>query len=261
MLPSLPFFIVFCTFLQAPPIPLTPETLKARAVDSQTLKNEGEKAMGCLAQESGTNSEQFQNVGQKSNGSWTGKLSSLAVDTNVIPKDERMPRFYAPGSRDSALGFKVNRLDGSSISIEECKGQPVVVFIFKPDCKYTGEMLSEVIRLQSVEDKARIKVFAVSISDGAWSDLARYRLKNINAIPATFPIYRPSTDPGSGTSIFKDLRVTPTTYILDRDGNVAWRIAGGIRGSLQDKINHIRTEPWKVNSQKAVVPDKLKNGN
>ena len=48
---------------------------------------------------------------------------------------------------------------------------------------------------------------------------------------------------GTGISLFPDFRITPTTFILDRHGRVAWRIVGAIRGSLTDKLNHILSEP------------------
>lgn len=240
---TLSLLIAALALLQAPAPPPTPESLKAKALDPAILKKEAARATGCLAHESGSASEQFQTKARLLDGSTRGTISGLAVDTNPIPEVDRMPRYYAPGERASAQGFKVHRLDGSSLSVDQLRGLPVVVFIFKPDCKYSAEMLNEIIRLQAVEDRARVKVLAVSISDGAWTDIARYRQQNINALPATFPIFRPSSDQGAGVSIFKDLFVTPTTYILDREGRVAWRITGGVRGSIQDKINHIRTEP------------------
>jgi thiol-disulfide isomerase/thioredoxin len=242
------FLVAALSLSQASGPPPTRDSLKAKALDSEILKKEASRTMGCLVTESGTNKEQFQTRYRTPDGRTGAALSSLVVDTQVIPADERAPKHFPPGSRVSAVLFKINRQDGTSMSVGDFKGQPVIVFIFKPDCQYTAEMLNEIIALSTLEEKARVKVLPVSISDGAWADIARYRQQNVNAIPKTFPIFRPSAEAGAGISVFKDLRVTPTTYILDREGNVAWRITGGVRGSLQDKVNHIRTEVISSNS-------------
>lgn len=132
--------------------------------------------------------------------------------------------------------------DGIGKKVADLKGKVAVVFIFKPDCKFTSDMMGEIIRLQGMQQGKPYEVVPVSIGSEGWSGLARWRQLNMNILPKDFPIYRPGTESGTGTSVFGELFGTPTTLILDRHGRVAWRFNGAIKGALADRLTHIMLE-------------------
>ncbi|MDE3246901.1 MAG: hypothetical protein KGN80_12510, partial [Acidobacteriota bacterium] len=70
-----------------------------------------------------------------------------------------------------------------------------------------------------------------------------FRRLNPKAIPADFRIFHLVAMPAGSLKVLLELKVSPTTYILDREGRVAWRIPGEIPGALSAKVNHILSEP------------------
>ena len=116
----------------------------------------------------------------------------------------------------------------------------MVVFLFRPECPHTAESLPEIIRLHNLQEKIGFKVLPISIGEGSWEAIQKFRRLNPGSVPSVFSIYRLK---GAARCVFKDLRMTPTTYILDREGGVPWRIYGATPGALTRKVNHILSEP------------------
>lgn len=219
------------------------EQIKARALDPTNLATLGKTAFGCRPDEEGSNTNDFSTASRAAGvTSVNPKLQSPVSDANPIPPEDRAPRFFPTGQRRVVTEFTFIDPTGLEKKVAELAGKTIVVFLFKPDCKYTPEVIGEIIRLQNMHQGKAYDVIPVSMGSEGWSGLTRWRQLNLNVIPKEFPIYRPGIKSGTGTSIFGALVATPTTLILDRHGCVAWQINGAIRGAVAERLNQVMLE-------------------
>lgn len=219
------------------------DQIKAKVLDPASLVALGRTTFGCRPDEEGARTDDFTTAARSIHTiSVNPQIQSPVLDANSIPAPERPPRYYAEDKRPSANEFIFLNQAGQGQKVAERGGKVLVVFLFKPDCKYTPDLMGEIIRLQGMQKGKAYEVVSVSIGSEGWSGLARWRQLNMSILPADFPIYRPGFQPGSGVSVFGELYGTPTTLILDRHGRVAWRINGSIKGALADRLNHILLE-------------------
>lgn len=256
---------------QAPPKPTTREelakTFRAKALDPVVLKNEAAKVGGCALSRHSSVTEDMRGTAAKTDSRLAGMsvtgggmltggpeqssriadpdprtVGKMLVDNAVLDKADRTPRFFEPGERVSVAAFKFMKEDGSSQPISDLKGKVTLLFLFRADCRWTHDMMGEVLRMQGIEEKAGIRVISVSIVNPGWVPVKQFR-KFVGAeLPATFPIYLPSEESGAGLEVLGELKIAPTTFILDRQGRIAWRINGAAPGALADKLNMIRME-------------------
>lgn len=247
------------------------KTFRAKALDPSTLKKEADTAGGCTISRHSSATEIMRGTSARAGSvhdnrvEWSsitgggpstggpGENSHLAgpgprsvgmtgVDDAVLDKGDWTPRFFEPGERVSVAAFKFTKEDGSSQSIGDLKGRVTLLFLFRGDCRRTYDMMGELLRLHGVEDKAGIRVIAVSIVNPGWTPVKQFRKLVGAGLPAAFPIYLPSGESASGLDALGELKAAPTTFILDRQGRIAWRINGATPGSLADKLNMIRME-------------------
>lgn len=219
------------------------EQFKAKAMDPETLKRQARESIGCRIDEEGENKGGTRDQVRMAGGTAFNRVPAPSVDQNPIPDEERAPRYFGPALRPFATPFTAVDQGGNEARVADMAGTVLVVFLFKPDCKFTAEMLGEVIRLQALQERVGFKVIPVTLGSEGWSGLARWRQQNKNAIPNEFQIFRPKAEKGSGVSAFGAIYATPTTFILDRKGRVAWRISGAVRGAISDRLNQILLEP------------------
>lgn len=212
-----------------------------RANNPAEVKRISESTMGCNVHEAGESGQNFRTT--MAGGSMTSRgPARVAVDQNPILPDHRAPKFWAPTERVDAAGLTSMLEDGKATTVASLKGKVVLVFVYKAECKWTTEIMNEIIKLQSMDANAPFTVLPISIGEGGWPKIADFRRKNSGAIPAEFRIYRPSAEAGKGISALGQIEYTPATFILDRRGRVAWRIYGGVKGAIQDRLNHTLTE-------------------
>lgn len=219
------------------------EQFKAKAMDLATLKRLAKESNGCRPEEEGENRGGTRDQVRMAGGTAFNRVAAPSVDQNPIPDEERAPRYFEPAQRASAAAFTAVNQAGIETKVGDSGGSVLVVFLFKPDCKFTPDILGEIIRLQAMQERIGFKMIPVSLGSEGWSGLARWRQQNKNALPQEFQIFRPKAEMGLGASVFGTLHATPTTFILDRRGRVAWRISGAVRGAISDRLNQILMEP------------------
>ena len=256
---------------QNPPKPQTREelakTFREKALDPATLKKEADKVGGCAVSRHSSVTEDMRSTTAKSDSRLSGMsvtgggmlaggpqqtsrlaesdpstVGKMLVDNAVIEKADRTPRFFEPGERVSVAAFKFLKEDGNSQSIGDLKGKVTLLFLFRGDCRWTHDMMGEILRLHGIEDKANIRVIAVSIVNPGWTPVKQFRKFVGTDLPANFPIYLPSEESTAGLDVLGELKTAPTTFILDRQGRIAWKINGAAPGALADKLNMIRME-------------------
>ena len=216
--------------------------MKAKATDPQTLAKEGGATNACPAELDAQAAESFRTQVRLGGSTAFNAVPGQVMVRNPILEEEKTPRFYAESERQDASAFTFSPIQGQAISLSDLKGQPVVVFLFRPECEFTADVLPDIIRYQKMESKFGFKVVPVSLASDGWSGLTRWRTQNHTSIPAEFQMFRPSSTPGQGTSVFKDFKVVPTIYLIDSEGRIAWRIVGAMKGSLADKLNLLLAE-------------------
>lgn len=216
--------------------------VRAKALDSATLKRESAAAMGCHTEDEGNHPEDFSTQARGASGAMSGPLSGQAVDINPIRKEEREPKYYPLEDRSNAKGFEAVTQDNKKITVAALNDSILLIVFFRPECKFTADILPDLIRLQKTEATKGYRVLPISMSPEGWSGLSRWRKQNLGSIPTEFQVFRPSSDSGHGASVFSDLRVVPTAYLIDERGNIAWRVTGAGRGTLLDKLNLLLLE-------------------
>jgi hypothetical protein len=219
------------------------DQIQTKVLDPANLAALGKTGFGCRADEEGTKTNDFSTASRGAGvTSVNPTLQSPVTDINPIPDAERAPRYFSPEQRKDVSAFTFVDQNGAAKTVAGLNGKTVVVFLFKPDCKYTADMMGEIIRLHTMQKGKAYEVVAVTIGSEGWGGLSRWRQQNMNILTPDFSIYHPGTKSGTGTSIFGELLATPTTLIVDRHGRVAWRLNGAIRGAVADRLNQIMLE-------------------
>jgi len=218
------------------------DQIKAKVLDPANLAALGQTHSGCRPDEEGSATNDFSTASRAVGTTVNPRLQSPVVDANPVAPAERAPHYFPPESRLPAKAFAFVEQNGKVRSIADLGGKVAVVFLFKPDCKFTADVIGEIIRLQGLQKGKPFEILPVSIGREGWVGLASWRRQNMNLFPADFTFYRANPEAGTGTSVFGELFATPTTLILDRQGRVAWRFNGAMRGALADRLNQIVLE-------------------
>ena len=156
------------------------------------------------------------------NGSETGLGDKLlkAYDAYVKEREERLAKLEVPNINEganSALGFKLTKLDGSKLDLATLRGK-VVVFNFW--ATWCGPCLTEMPMFEKTiakfkEDKD--VVFLAVTTDEDRELVAPFLKQHKFNLPVAYADY---------LNDFFSVSSIPTTIILDRKGEVAFRQAG-----------------------------------
>ncbi len=112
---------------------------------------------------------------------------------------------------------------GKHYSLAALKGKVVMITLWSIDCRFCYEELPD---LQAFRDKHRrkgLEMLGLSVDDGA--DEIRDYLRRYPAL--NFPVVwrlAPGSDDGLARS-----KGTPTTYVVDRQGNIVFKRFGQLR--------------------------------
>jgi thiol-disulfide isomerase/thioredoxin len=117
----------------------------------------------------------------------------------------------------SARDFTLESLDGESVSLQELRGQWVLVNFWATWCP---PCVSEMPYLQQVADERDMAVLGVNFKE---SEAAVERFVAENDI--TFPILM---NPDELLLLFYQARSLPRTHVIDPEGNIALSIIGAV---------------------------------
>lgn len=150
------------------------------------------------------------------------------------PTSSQIRRFLIPAILVLLLGFwllsinsKVQApdvtfvtLEGKSIPLADLTGKVVLVNFWATDCPGCIQEMPDLIKTyQDYQDKG-FEVIAVAMSYDPPSRVLNYTQKN--ALP--FPVMHDGY--GKIADSFNEIRVTPTSFILDKQGRIISRIIG-----------------------------------
>jgi peroxiredoxin len=116
---------------------------------------------------------------------------------------------------DVAPNFELTMIDGSKVTLDQLRGQVVVLNFWATWCVPCREELPLLDRYYDIQQKAGLKVFAIATEDSVpLSQLKKLfavmRIPSAKRIKGGYPI----------------LKGVPTNYIIDRSGHIRYARAG-----------------------------------
>lgn len=123
-------------------------------------------------------------------------------------------------SKEQAPDVTFTTLEGQEIKLSELEGKVVLVNFWATDCPGCIKEMPDLIKTYNEYKDKGFELIAVAMSYDPPSHVLNYTQKN--ALP--FPVMHDGF--GEIATSFNNVRVTPTAFILDKQGNVIRRIIG-----------------------------------
>jgi peroxiredoxin len=123
-------------------------------------------------------------------------------------------------SKDQAPELTMTTIAGQQIKLSELQGKVVLVNFWATDCPGCIKEMPDLIKTYNDYRNKGFELVAVAMSYDPPNHVLNYTEKN--ALP--FPVVHDSY--GEIAASFNDVRVTPTAFILDKEGKVIRRIIG-----------------------------------
>lgn len=123
-------------------------------------------------------------------------------------------------NKDQAPEVTFTTLDGRKIMLSELKGKVVLVNFWATDCPGCIKEMPDLIKTYNDYKDKGFELIAVAMSYDPPNHVLNYTQKN--ALP--FPVMHDGY--GEIAASFNDVRVTPTAFILDKQGKVIRRVIG-----------------------------------
>jgi peroxiredoxin len=120
-----------------------------------------------------------------------------------------------PKVGDVAPNFELTMIDGSKVTLDQLRGQVVVLNFWATWCVPCREELPLLDRYYDIQQKAGLKVFAIATEDS----VPLSQLKKLFAV-----MHIPSAKRIKGG--YPILKGVPTNYIIDRSGHIRYARAG-----------------------------------
>jgi len=117
----------------------------------------------------------------------------------------------APKVGDVAPNFELTLIDGSKVTLDQLRGQVVVLNFWATWCVPCREELPTLDRYYELQQKAGLKVFAIATEDS----LPLYQMKKLFSV-----MHIPSARRIKGP--YPILQGVPTNYIIDRSGHIRY---------------------------------------
>ncbi|MCB5186571.1 TlpA family protein disulfide reductase [Methylobacillus caricis] len=127
---------------------------------------------------------------------------------------------YSLTQKPQAPAITFVTLEGKTIPISSLQGKMVLVNFWATDCPgCIAEMPGLIDTYNQYKDKG-FEVVAVAMSYDPLQQVINYSQKN--ALP--FPVSHDSQ--GEAAHLFSDVRVTPTSFVIDKQGRIAQKLIG-----------------------------------
>jgi DsbE subfamily thiol:disulfide oxidoreductase len=135
---------------------------------------------------------------------------------------------YEPGKRSPAPGWQGQDLHGALIASEAFDGSITVVNVWAAWCAPCRVEQPALVRVAKAYESKGVRFVGVNI---------RETTANALAFVEEFGVPYPSVhDPSSAIAFKFRIRFPPTTFVIDREGKIGWRITGETRESELAKI-------------------------
>lgn len=128
--------------------------------------------------------------------------------------------WFVPGSGRAAPEVTLETLDGESIALSELEGAPVMLQFWATTCRTCVAEMPHLKQLHKELGSDGFKLVAVAMPYDP-PDQVR-RMTREKQLPYTVALDRD----GTITSTFGDIRLTPTTVLINANGQIVWQRKG-----------------------------------
>jgi peroxiredoxin len=123
-------------------------------------------------------------------------------------------------AKDVAPAVQFTSLQGQKIAMSDLRGKVVLVNFWATDCPGCVVEMPKLVQTYQKYKSQGLETVAVAMSYDRPDYVLAYTRKN--ALPFTVAL-----DPtGQLSKAFKDVRLTPTTFVIDKQGHILQRIVG-----------------------------------
>ena len=139
----------------------------------------------------------------------------------------------APAAKMVAPRLQLQSIEGKTVRLSDYKGKVVVLNFWATWCPPCREEIPDLVSLQKQYAARGVVVLGVSMDEGGPAKVARFAKKYGINYPVVMGDEKTSEN-------FGGIQVLPTTFIIDREGNIVDGLQGGAdRAGFEEKIKPI----------------------
>lgn len=128
-----------------------------------------------------------------------------------------------------APGFSLPDLEGRTIRLSDYDGRVVMLNFFATWCPPCGKEIPDFIEMVDTMDSEKFIIIGISVERGGSAEVKRFAAeKKIN-----YPVL---IDDGVVSSAYGPIYSIPTTFVIDKNGNIAQKIVGSRAKKEFEKI-------------------------
>lgn len=128
-----------------------------------------------------------------------------------------------------APNFSLKTADGKSVELKKLQGRVVVLNFWATWCPPCRAEIPGMIEVYDAYRGKGLEIVAVSLDRGGWKDVTPF----VEKMKMTFPVVLDQE--GNLAMAYGGIQYIPTTFIIDRNGNIVSKHVGGISKSDFEK--------------------------
>lgn len=145
--------------------------------------------------------------------------------------------WMAPPAREAAPNVSLPLLDGASAELAAYQGRPVMVVFWATSCPTCIDEMPQIVELYEALGQDGLKVLGVAMD---YDPVDRVRaLVERKQLPYTIVL----DEGGHIARAFNNVRVTPTTVLIDPEGGVVWQRIGHLNfPAIREQVSAMLSE-------------------
>jgi len=160
--------------------------------------------------------------------------------------------FTALNNKKQAPEIAFTTIEGKKITMSSLKGQVVLVNFWATDCPGCIAEMPKLVETYSQYHAKGLEIIAVAMPTDPISQVQNYVQKN--KLP--FPVVH--DDDADITTHFDDVRLTPTTFMIDQQGHLMGKIIGemdfaALHKTLNNQLDKSLTNNANTNNTKEAL--------
>ncbi len=141
------------------------------------------------------------------------------------------------GQRKSAASFTLEDASGEDVKLSEYQGKVVLLNFWATWCQPCNEEIPWFIEFENRYREQGLAVLGVSMDETGWKAVRPY----VQARKMNYPVMLASRQVAES---YGPVDALPTTFIIDRSGNIAGKYIGvPDRSTYENKIQELLAEP------------------
>lgn len=149
------------------------------------------------------------------------ETSAQAAQTEELPHDPYSAPLYAASKESKLADFETELLNGETFSLSEQKGTVMLINIWATWCAPCEEETPDLVNLYKKYHPRGVEFLGISIDEQGRSVVVPFVKKHAVPYPVTI-------DDGSIMEKYGPLMGVPTTYLVDRQGNLRYFATGAL---------------------------------